>query len=241
MPLSEPSNIGSVVMSTRRSPSQTSRASRMSLRYSAPVRAVIVASLCRARERTYTEYMNTVKQPGRAAPGVVDCASISARGAATRPTDAGLAWRRQVRSSAQRTGIAPLPERGRDDLARARGGALCEYVQIVGRANDSGGPATPRGFHADSRQEQAAVRDRRQYADGPIDAALLAAHRRRQRVRRDHKGQAGAAHGRRPCAVSRSFRHLGPRRPALQPSPRRHVLWLRRGMRPALQLSRLAL
>ena len=95
--------------------------------------------------------------------------------------------------------------------------------------------------HADSRQEQAAMRGRRRHADGRIAAALLAADRRRQRVRRDQPRQAGAAHGRGPRALSRSRRHLRPDRPALLPPPRRHVLRLRRGMRPALQLSRLAL
>ena len=52
--------------------------------------------------------------------------------------------------------------------------------------------------------------------------------------------QAGASDGRRPHALQRSQRRVRPDRPPLSAPPRRPLLRLRRAMRAALQLSRLA-
>src|ERR1700730_8936157 len=99
--------------------------------------------------------------------------------------------------------------------------------------------ANQRGTLAHRRPQRNAHQGRTRHADGRTAAPLLAADRRRQRARYQ-SDQDRAPDGRRPRPLPRPTRPLRPDRPALSAPPRRHGLWLGRGDRHPLQLSRLA-
>src|SRR5580700_11018568 len=96
-----------------------------------------------------------------------------------------------------------------------------------------------RGNLAHRRPQRDTHPRRTRHADGRIAAPLLAADRRRQRARYQSY-QDRAPDGRGPRALPRPRRPLRPDRPPLPAPPRRHGLWLGRGDRHPLQLSRLA-
>src|SRR5580704_4155951 len=100
-------------------------------------------------------------------------------------------------------------------------------------------PGHQRGTLAHRRPQRDAHPRRTRHADGRIAAPLLAADRRRQRARYQ-SDQDRPPDGRGPRAVPRPRRPLRPDRPPLSAPPRRYGLWLGRGDRHPLQLSRLA-
>src|SRR5215471_20012318 len=110
-----------------------------------------------------------------------------------------------------------------------------EIPITIGKAQQ----ASSEAGRAESRKEPPSHPGRPRHADGRASAPLLDADRRRERTRQE-PDQARSPHGRGSRALQGPERTFRAPRPALPPSTRGSLLWIRRGDRHPLQLPRLA-